>query len=302
MRIGYPCINRSLGCTPSKTFRLASYTDERLSQTVTENLDCLKKILAYNVDHGLLFLRITSDLVPFASHPVCTFPWQEYFSPVLGELGDICRNNGFRITMHPDQFVLLNSPDEEIVSRSIQELAYQAAILDLMELDLTARLQIHVGGVYGDKDAAMDRFVRTWSALPRPIQSRLVIENDERMYSFADCMEINRRTGIPVIADTFHHALLNHDEPVGELLAIQKKTWKKKDGIPLVDYSSQQVGKRPGAHAEHIVPDDFSRFLADSQPHDFDIMLEIKDKEKSALIARSCAAEDPRLIVSAPRS
>jgi UV DNA damage endonuclease len=105
MRIGYPCINRSIGCSPSRTFRLASYSDNRLRDIVQANLSCLKKILVYNAEHHLLFLRITSDLVPFTSHPVCNFPWEDHFSGEFDRLGTSIRNLGFRISMHPDQFV-----------------------------------------------------------------------------------------------------------------------------------------------------------------------------------------------------
>ena len=146
MRIGYPCINRSIGCTPSRTFRLSSYTGNRLRDTVKENLACLAKILEYNKDNHLLFFRITSDLVPFASHPVCTFPWQEYFSGEFGQIGEYIRNHGFRISMHPDQFVLLNTTDEGVLRRSIADLVYQVQVLDLMGLDNSAKVQIHVGG------------------------------------------------------------------------------------------------------------------------------------------------------------
>ncbi len=299
MRIGYPCINRSIGCTPSKTFRLASYTEERLEKTIAANLSCLQKILLYNVEHGLLFFRITSDLVPFASHEICTYPWQEQFAEIFCDLGDYCKKHGFRISMHPDQFVLLNAPDRGVLERSIDELAYQSSVLDLMGLDRTAKVQVHVGGVYGNKEASMDRFVMNYSRLDQKIRARLVIENDERLYSVADCRNIHERTGIPVILDTFHHSLNNQGEPVGAALSILAKTWAEHDGIPMVDYSSQQEGKRPGAHAEHIVPVDFSLFLNNSRPSDFDLMLEIKDKETSANLALGLAADDPRLVTRA---
>jgi UV DNA damage endonuclease len=296
MRIGYPCLNRTIGCTPSRTFRLASYTDDRLRDTVRANLTCLAKILAYNNNHDLLFFRITSDLVPFASHPVCRFPWQEHFSGLFEEIGEYIRNHGFRISMHPDQFVLLNTPDERVLRRSIADVMYQVQVLDLLGLDNSAKVQIHVGGVYGNKTAGIDRFVQRFELLDSTLRSRLVIENDERSYTISDCLAIHERTGIPVIMDSFHHSLLNNGERFADLLGPVRQTWKMDDGIPMVDYSSQEPEKRAGAHAEHIVAEDFRQFLETTHPADFDIMLEIKDKETSALEALDISKGDFRLV------
>ena len=300
MRIGYPCINRSIGCTASRTFRLASWSEERLKDIVKGNLACLEKILGYNRAEGLLFFRITSDLVPFASHPVCTFPWKDEFAGEFETIGETIRRYGFRISMHPDQFVLLNTPDNGVLQRSIADLVYQVQVLDLMGLDSAAKVQVHVGGIYGDKQAAIDRFIRRYDVLDPAIQEHLVIENDERLYTISDCLAIHERTGIPVIADTFHHSLLNNGEPVTSLLDMVRKTWKPGDGIPMIDYSSQEPGKRVGAHAMHIVEGDFRHFLKETLPADFDVMLEIKDKEKSALVALGIAWDDPRLVTGVP--
>jgi UV DNA damage endonuclease len=296
MRIGYPCINRSIGCTASRTFRLASYNEERMSETIAGNFACLEKILAFNVHHGLLFFRITSDLVPFASHPVCTYPWQEKFAGEFETIGAYIRQHGFRISMHPDQFVLLNATDKRILQRSIADLKYQVQVLDLMGLDPSAKVQVHVGGMYGDKQAAIERFLKQYELLDTAIQERLVIENDERLYTLSDCLAIHERSGIPVIADAFHHSLLNRGERFLSLLTTLGKTWKGKDGIPMIDYSSQEPGRRSGAHAMHIVEEDFRQFIKETLPADFDIMLEIKDKEKSALAALAIARDDPRLV------
>jgi len=300
MRIGYPCINRTIGCTASNTFRLASYSEERLKETVSKNLACLLRILAYNAEHGMLFFRITSDLVPFASHTICTFPWQEHFAGEFGQIGEFIRQHGFRVSMHPDQFVLLNAPDKGVLRRSIADLVYQVNVLDLMGLDRSAKVQIHVGGVYGDKPLSMDRFVDQYELLDPVIKNRLVIENDERSYTIRDCLALHERIGIPVIADSFHHTLHNNGEMFSDLLEPLRTSWKTHDGIPMVDYSSQEPGKRAGAHAEHIVPEDFRQFLHETMPADFDIMLEIKDKEKSALSALEIARSDPRLVIRKP--
>jgi UV DNA damage endonuclease len=302
MRIGYPCINRSIGCTPSRTFRLASYSDERVGKTVKANLDCLMKTLIYNAAHGLLFFRITSDMIPFASHPVCTFNWQKHFADEFRTIGDFIRFHRFRISMHPDQFVLLNTPDKNILKRSVADLVYQAEVLDLMHLDDSAKLQIHLGGVYRNKTASMERFIETYKRLDNAIVKRLVIENDERLYTVSDCFAVHERTGVPILFDAFHHAINNNGEMIRDLLAPLNDTWKIRDGIPMVDYSSQQPGKRTGAHAESIDHGHFRSFVRSTLPFNIDIMLEIKDKEKSALAALLLARDDPRLFTGNPGS
>ena len=287
MKIGYPCLNRFIGCSPGRTFRLASYSAGRLAQAVGWNLDCLERILEFNRDNGLLFFRVSSDLVPFASHPVCLFPWPGTFARRFAALGRFIRRSGMRISMHPDQFTLINSPDPEIFRRSVAELSYHARVLDLLGLDLTARIQIHAGGVYGDKPASLDRFCRRFERLPAAVRQRLAVENDDRLYRIADCLLISRRTGVPVIFDSFHHRLNSGGESAAAGLAMAAATWKKADGPPMVDYSSQKKGERKGSHAESIDLKHFARFMAAAAGMDFDIMLEIKDKERSALRARA---------------
>ena len=293
MRIGYPCINRSIGCSANRTFRLASYSDGRLLETAKANIACLRQILAWNRDHEILFFRITSDLVPFASHPVCTVPWQEQCAEELAATGDFIRKSGMRISMHPDQFIILNAPDPGVVERSIAELRYHAEVLDLMQLPVSAKIQLHVGGVYGNREESIDRFVRTYGSLDPKTRRRLVVENDDSRFTAADCLAIHVRTKIPVLFDVFHHACLNRGEEMRSLLPAIERTWNNADGPAMIDYSSQNPGKRPGGHADHIDRADFENFLAHSKPHDPDVMLEIKDKEKSALEA---ARSDPRFI------
>lgn len=298
MRIGYPCINRSLApeWRSDRTFRLASYTPARFRETVAANLAGLAEILRYNVAPGFLFFRITSQLVPFASHPVCKVRWWQEFAAEFRALGRQVRESGMRISMHPDQFTLLNSPDPGIVGRSVAELLYQAQVLDTMELDTTAKLQIHVGGVYGDKPTAMARFTAAHTTLPEPVRRRLVIENDDRHYTLADCLNLHGHTGIPVLFDFFHHALNGDGRPVRVAVQAAAATWGTADGLLMTDYSSQQAGQRAGTHAESLDADDFARALRASRPCNFDIMLEIKDKEQSAAQALAVAARDSRLV------
>jgi UV DNA damage endonuclease len=296
VKIGYPCINQSLSCRSSRTFRLRSYTDERLLATVEENLRCLGEILRFNADRGLLFFRITSDLVPFASHPVCTADWQSAFAGRFAELGTFIRDHRMRISMHPDQFILINAKDPAILDRSVSELAYHAAVLDLLALDTTAKIQLHVGGVYGDRSASIARFIENYLRLDDAILRRLVIENDDRRYPVRDCLGIYAETGVPVIFDSLHHRVTSAGEPVPEIFPDVAGTWSSRDGIPMTDYSSQDPAGRPGRHAATIDLSDFLAFAGEIRPFDVDIMLEIKDKETSALRALAALEDDDRLV------
>ena len=289
MNIGYPCSNLTLGLSAARTFRLASYSPERLVDTVTANLDALRRILEWNDAHDIRFFRISSTTIPFASHPVMTFDWQEHFGPALAGIGDYIRTHGMRTNVHPGQYIILNSPREDVVQRSIAELTYHADLLDLLGVDDSHKIQIHTGGVYGDKRSAIDDFISSYARLPDSIRRRLAIENDERQFSLADNLRIHDACGIPLIFDTFHHELFNNGESLEECLDAVIPTWQG-HGPAMIDYSSQNPDKQAGAHTISIDLDAFEPVLAVLQGRPVDLMLEIKDKEQSVLKAMTLIA------------
>ena len=162
MKIGYPCINLSLKCRSSRTFRLKNYSEKRHIDTIEGNLNCLLQILKYNCENKIFFFRITSDLIPFASHPIMKFDWQDYFKLNFREIGNYIKKNNMRITMHPGQYTVLSSKNVNVVANSIKELEYHTDILDLLGLDSRAKIITHIGGVYGDKSASIKRFKKVY--------------------------------------------------------------------------------------------------------------------------------------------
>ena len=294
MKIGYPCINLSLDCRSSKTFRLKNYSKEKLINTIEGNLECLFEILKYNVSHDFFFFRITSDLIPFASHPVMNFNWQDYFKANFRKVGNFIKKNEIRISMHPGQYTVLNSNNQTVFQNSIKDLEYHVEVLDLMELKKSAKVQIHIGGVYNDKKKSLNRFIKRYSNLEEGIKNRLIIENDDKSYNLDDCLDINKSIGIPIVFDIYHHECLNNGMKLSDAFPLVTQTWHKDDGIPIIHYSSEHPIKGKCRHADSIDLKHFKKFLVATKNFNFDMMFEIKDKEISALKALELLRDDPR--------
>jgi UV DNA damage endonuclease len=293
LKIGYPCINLTLKNPYSSTFRLKSFSEKRFNETVKNNLNHLSKILKFNLNNNILFFRLSSGIIPFASHPICNIDWDYIFKTELNEIGEFIKKNNMRISMHPDQFVILNSKNEKIIENSVRELQYHSKVLESMNLTHNAKIQIHIGGVYEDKRTSKERFIKTFMKLEENLKKRIIIENDDRSYGLKDCLDISYETGIPIVFDTLHHECLNNNETVQEALTSATNTWKYVlDGDPIMDYSSQSIGERKGKHTTTIDKNHFISYykeLVKSSKNKpmaaADIMLEIKDKENSALLA-----------------
>jgi UV DNA damage endonuclease len=294
MKIGYPCINLTLECRSSRTFRLKNYSKEKLIATIENNLDCLAKILQFNYKNKIFFFRITSDLIPFASHPIINFDWQEYFKPKFKETGTYIKTKSMRITMHPGQYTVLNSKNDKVVENSIKELKYHADVLELLGLDSTAKIITHVGGVYGDKKKSVKRFIEKYKELNENIKKHYVIENDDKNYSLKDCLLINEATETPIVLDSYHHFCLNQGESLEKAIELIIETWKKRDGLPIIHYSSEHPTKGKYRHADEIDLYHFKEFIDKTQHYDFDLMLEIKNKEKSVKLAIEALINDVR--------
>lgn len=284
MKIGYPCVNYSIGKKTVSTFRLSSYSEERLIQCITYNLATLIEILKFNIDNNFMFFRISSDIIPFASHPICKFDWKDYFKSDFTKIGQLIKKHNIRISMHPDQFVLINAKNQDIVANSIKELEYHTNLLDVMGLDHSAKVQIHIGGIYGYKERSKKQFIANYkNLLSEEIKKRLVIENDDHLYNLKDCIEMHEYTNIPILFDVFHHICFDSNLPLNNALQRSSSTWNhSKDGIMMIDYSNQEPNQRKGKHSKTLDIKQFEKFILSISNCDFDIILELKDKEKSA--------------------
>lgn len=285
MKIGYACICIGGAHTNYRTCTQKYATTEKLREIIEYNLQSLEAILQYNLAHNILLYRITSDLIPFGSSPINTLPWNIIFQKEFQRIGAFIKQNHMRVSLHPGQYSVLNSPRIEVVARAIDDLLYHAAILDAMELDSTHKMVLHVGGVYGDKPAAIERFIGVYQRLPDAVLRRLVVENDDRYYHIEDVLLISKRIHVPVIFDNLHHAILHSKTEITEMQWLDevKKTWGEEDSIAKIHYCIQDRHKRIGAHAFTIQSKSFLRFLHDVGDRDVDIMLEVKDKNLSAL-------------------
>ncbi|MEJ7639636.1 MAG: hypothetical protein WKF75_17100 [Singulisphaera sp.] len=129
------------------------------------------RVVEFNVDRGVSLYRISSQLIPFASHPVNDRPWWDDFAGPLAEIADVIARSRMRVSVHPGQFTVLNSPNPKTVADSLRELEWHARLLDTLRTDPSCKIILHVGGAYGGRPEAMDRFVEVANLLPDAVSA-----------------------------------------------------------------------------------------------------------------------------------
>ena len=246
------------------------------------SLERLEAVLEYCGRAGIGMYRMASGLVPYGSHPDMPQFWTQ-LDECAGELeriGAKARDLGVRLSFHPGQYCVLNSERPEVMVGAAHELELHARTLDMMGQPDEAVVVVHVGGAAGGVRDASHRFVRGYSLLSERAQARLVIENDDRLFSLDAVMCISLVTGSRVVWDTHHHDCHNPERiPAREAFDLAMSTWPS-GVVPKVHFSSPRTGPNPRAHAEYIDAARFERFLRDVvRETRVDVMLEAKAKD-----------------------
>lgn len=295
MKIGYACLTLGVYNTNFKTCTLKTATRENLLKIIHHNLDTLERIIDYNIRMKINFFRISSDMIPFGSSPVNDLPWEDIFKEKFHAISEKIKQNGIRVSMHPGQYTVLNSPKIDVVEKAIEDLEYHNRFLDALEMDKTSKIILHIGGVYGDKKSAIKRFGKVYHTLNKGIKDRLIIENDDKSYNIGDVLRISKENDIPVVYDNLHNEVLPFDPSLDDNYFIRQagKTWKEDDGRQKVHYSQSAMGKRLGSHSKTIDLGKFKEYL--NNLPDVDVMLEVKDKNISAVKVNNLINEDKNI-------
>lgn len=292
MSIGYACLVYGVYGFKLKSCRLSNSDEKNLIEITNHNLEVLSKMLIYSVSNGIRLFRISSDIIPLASHPEVDFNWRGIFSAELEALGDLIKSHGIRVSMHPGQYTVINSNKPEVIDKSILDLNYHCEFLDSLGLDSTHKIVLHIGGVYGDKVSAVERFKSSYICLKSNVKSRLIIENDEKSYNISDVLSIGKELGMPVVLDNLHHSINSPAEQKSEFEWIYEAglTWKSGDGPQKIHYSQQRSDGKPGSHSQSIDISSFLDFYSSLREPLPDIMLEVKDKNISAIKCSNCVS------------
>lgn len=269
------------------------------------SLEMLLEALDYLQRHDIRVFRLPSDLCPYPTHPdYPDFAWRKQFQEARSEIQAVrekLEEYPVRLSFHPSQFVLLSSPDRGVTSRSVAELRWQAELLDRFGCGPEARVLIHLGGVYGERERTRERIIKQIEKLPVVVRNRFALENDDVSWGAADALQVCQATQTPMIFDFHHHACLNHGESWLDMLGGALATWPK-NVRPKTHLSSPRLMARSEkdfragpirAHTDFIDPWTYLRLIqacqADGLP-EFDIMLEAKSKDLAVLKLREQAA------------
>ena len=295
-QIGYACINMELSQQKPRIYTGRSMIKRTFqqrgikyaSQLGLDNVKDLYEIIKWNNEHDFKFFRITSNLFPWCSeYRLKDMPDYQEIADLLNEIGKYVKANDMRITSHPGPFNVLTSPREHVVENCVKDLSIHGEVFDMMGLSRTPfnKINIHIGGAYGDKTSAMKRFCENFNLLPDSVKSRLTVENDDKasMYSVKDLYHgVYEVIGIPIVFDYHHHKFCTGDLSEQQALELAIKTWP--EGItPVVHYSESRskeyddVTIREQAHSDYIYD------YINTYGNQVDVMVEAKAKELAVL-------------------
>ncbi len=292
MNLGYACINMSMGkkVTTNRTMVKRTFNEKGLdyvSELALLNAKDVIRILEWNRLNGISLFRLSSALIPWGDNiDITQLKDYKEIKSELKKAGDFAKFHNMRINSHPGPFNVLVSPSESVVEKTIADLELHGKVFDMMGLSKTPynNINIHCNGVYGDKKAAMDRFIKNFQRLSKSVQSRLTIENDDKgsMYSVKDLMYIHEKIGIPIVFDYHHHTFCTGDLSEEQALKLAATTWPKNIKQE-VHYSESKAlhennpKEKPQAHSYLI------NTLPNTYELDVDIMVEAKGKELAIL-------------------
>lgn len=212
-----------------------------ISRLCLTNARALIQAIEYCHRNRIGCFRVNSRILPLKTHPQLAYaieilPNGGRIRDAFLECGKKAARFGIRITFHPDQFILLSSPDKEIVRKSIEELEYQSEVCDWIGADV---INIHAGGGYGDKNAALKRMGDAVAKLKKRVRDRLTLENDDRVYAPSDLLPFCKQYRIPLVYDVHHHRCLPDQLSIPEATDLALRTWNRE---PLFHISSPKYG------------------------------------------------------------
>lgn len=290
IRLGYVSIATTLdNITSSSTISYTNYQklkeedkDNKLDQIIISNLLDLIKILNYNIKNNVHFYRLTSKLIPLATHKEVSFDYITSYKSLFDELATIINKNKMRIDIHPDQFAVLNSTNKEVIDNTIEILKYHYNILEALKIK-NKIIILHIGSSVLGKDNSITRFINNFNKLPKNIKDCIALENDDKTYNIYDCLNLCQKLNIPMVLDYHHHICNSGNIDIKDYYNEIFKTWKKDN--PKIHFSSpkNKTKKDIRSHHDYINPDDFISFLESIKhlPYDLDIMLEAKAKDEA---------------------
>ena len=292
INLGYACINMTLqadkiSCNRGmikRTFQAKGV--KYASELALSNVKALKKIIEWNNQNGIKVYRMTSCLFPwFSEYDIFSMPDIDAIADTMSEAGEIAMSGGQRLSFHPGPFNCLGSPNEDVVKKTIAELDAHSIQMDLMGLPESpqAKINIHVGGAYGEHDKTLDRFCRNFAKLSANTQSRLTVENDDKLSLFSTKMlhdGLSSRIGVPIVFDSHHHDLGPQDADYHDAFYLARDTWQKRKVKQQCHHSNskrdyEDGGVRPQAHSDWY----YTPFENFGEP--VDVVLECKKKEQA---------------------